>query len=147
MTSFSIKGPAKAACASCPYNRSAPSGIWVVDHYTKLLEYDRPFAAQPPSAFMCHKQDGRLCAGWLGCHGVESLLGIRFLMVKRLMSPDDYKALWDWKHDPRVPLFASGAEAAAHGLKDIESPGDEARRKMDQLMAKPAPIQPRRYKA
>lgn len=33
-----------------------------------------------------------------------------------------------------VPLFASGAEAAAHGMRDIDAPGARARRAIMKLL-------------
>lgn len=34
---------------------------------------------------------------------------------------------------PDVPVWGSGAEAAAHGMADIDAPGPEAARKIDGL--------------
>jgi hypothetical protein len=44
------------------------------------------------------------------------------------------EALLDYSTD--VPLFGSGTEAAAHGLADIDAPGEAAARQMSRLLAK-----------
>jgi len=44
----------------------------------------------------------------------------------------DRKAVIEYQSP--VPLFASGAEAAEHGIKDIEEPGEEARAMVAKLM-------------
>jgi hypothetical protein len=37
-----------------------------------------------------------------------------------------------------VPLFASGAEAAEHGMRDLDQPGEGARRKIAGLLRQQA---------
>lgn len=39
-----------------------------------------------------------------------------------------------WDYAPDVEVFASGAEAAAHGISGIDDPSPEARRKMAGLV-------------
>lgn len=47
-----------------------------------------------------------------------------------------------WRRSPRrlrgtdVPLHATGADAAAHGLRDVAAPGDRARSAIDKLNRK-----------
>lgn len=36
-------------------------------------------------------------------------------------------------YESPVPLFDSGAEAAAHGMRDISAPGETAGKKIEQL--------------
>jgi hypothetical protein len=96
----------------------------------KLGSYDGGAAAQATAgafkAFFCHTKDGHLCAGRVGCHDMHENLAIR------MHSGVDYDAVLNCR--PPVPLFASGAEAAAHGKRDIANPGPAARRKIGQLL-------------
>jgi Family of unknown function (DUF6283) len=120
--------PAKAPCGSCPYRRDAPSGLWHPDEYAKLLNYDGPTVFQSPALFLCHQKDGNLCAGWLACHDPDELLALRVSEVHE----DAYS------YRSPVPVFTSGAEAAAHGMKDIDNPGRAAVRTMVKIERKRA---------
>jgi hypothetical protein len=107
-----------------------PSGIWAEDDYAKLPRYDRPTGEQPPALFRCHLYDrederGPVCAGWAGCHDGEELLALRVAAMTGDITLETVDAIRDYVSP--VPLFASGAEAATHGMKDILTPGDEAR--------------------
>lgn len=73
-------------------------------------------AANATAPFNCHQMDGRLCAGWVGCHGPDNLLALRI--------HGGTEAVWDYESP--VPLFASGAEACEHGLRDIDTLGVRA---------------------
>jgi Family of unknown function (DUF6283) len=119
-------GVARAPCGSCPYRRDAPSGLWVKAEYDKLPGYDGETWQQPMAVFMCHQSDGNLCAGWLACHDPRELLALRFGQSR--FAP----RVFDYTTD--VPLFGSGAEARAHGLKDHAKPGPKARRMMGKLL-------------
>ncbi len=127
-----MKPPAPNPCGSCPYRKDVPSGVWDKSEYEKLPAYDGPTFAQPPGVFMCHQQDGRLCAGWVGCHDMGESLAFR-IAANRLSSAEAAEIL-NYKTD--VPLFKSGAAAAAHGMKAIRRPGRRARAVMDNLMSK-----------
>lgn len=117
--------PAPRPCGSCPYRRDVPSGVWDESEYAKLPEYDHPETAyQPPSAFHCHQQDGRLCAGWVAVHDMQESLGFRLFATLGALTPEQVDAIIDYETD--VPLFASGAEAAAHGLREVEHPSAKA---------------------
>jgi hypothetical protein len=107
-----------------------PSGIWAPEEYAKLPRFDGTTGEQAEAgafgAFMCHSSPERVCAGWAGCHDMEENLAIRMPgsgvdagACRRYVSP--------------VPLFGSGAEAAEHGLRDVDEPGADARRKAEQL--------------
>jgi hypothetical protein len=115
-------------CPSCPYRRDVPSGIWHEDEYAKLPAYDRPTGEQPPELFHCHRAPGQVCAGWAGCHDMANNLAVRIALIRDRIGP----AVFGYVSP--VPLFASGAEAAEHGKRDIEAPGQEAERKMRQLL-------------
>jgi hypothetical protein len=117
--------PASRPCGTCPYRRDVPSGIWAAEEYAKLPAYDGDVPEQAAAGafglFMCHQRDGNLCAGWVGCHDMENNLAVR--MHTGEVDP----AVYDYVSP--VPLFASGAEAAEHGQRDILHPGPLARRK------------------
>lgn len=113
----------KSPCPSCPYRRDVPSGVWHPEEYARLAAYDGDMAAQARAGalglFMCHQADGKLCAGWAGCHDMTETLAAR--VSSRDLDPSVFG------YASPVPLFGSGAEAAAHGMKDIASPGAKAR--------------------
>lgn len=117
----------KSPCASCPYRRDVPSGIWHESEYDKLPAYDGDTGEQIEKGalrlFYCHQMTNELCAGWVGCHDISRLAAVRINPVHA--SAYDYQS--------PVPLFDSGAEAAAHGKRDIESPSSEAIKKADKI--------------
>lgn len=106
----------KSPCESCPYRRDVPSGIWDESEYDKLPRFDgdttEQFEAGALGLFYCHKLVDQLCAGWVGCHDTTTLAAMRLWPVDPAVH--DYVS--------PVPLFASGAEAAEHGKRDIEAP-------------------------
>jgi len=129
MTNLVTLSPPKVPCGSCPYRRDTPSGIWDRSEYDKLPAYDRETPFQPPQVFMCHQRDGCLCGGWLMTHDRENLLSLRMAPhFGRAIAPE----VWDYA--PDVAVFESGAEACAHGLKDILNPSPEAERKINGLV-------------
>ena len=116
-------------CDSCPYRRDVPSGVWAASEYAKLPPFDAPTFEQPPAAFFCHQKavgdDGaRLCRGWVGCHDMPNSLGLRMALIAGAIDEATYRAALDYVSP--VPLFESGAEAAAHGIAEISEPSDEA---------------------
>jgi hypothetical protein len=125
-----MKKCAARPCASCPYRQDVPSGIWSEHEYDKLPAYDGEMAVQAVnggfSAFMCHQRNGNLCAGWVATHGANNLLALRLQAVDA--------SVFEYTTD--VPVFSSGIEARAHGLRDIAKPGKKARRLMAKLLEK-----------
>jgi len=107
-------------CASCPYRRDVPAGIWDQHEYAKLSAYDADTGDQPWYPFGCHRDDGRLCAGWLGHRRPQDLLAVRIGVISNHYSAK----IMNYRTD--VPLFATGAEAAEHGLSAIEAPDEDA---------------------
>jgi hypothetical protein len=97
--------------------------VWEASEYGKLPPFDGETFEQPPEVFMCHQQDGRLCAGWVAVHDMSESLGLR--LVAQQLSEEEVTAILVYETD--VPLFSSGAEACAHGLSDLDTPGDDAR--------------------
>lgn len=126
--------PAAAPCGSCPYRRDVPSGVWVEEEYAKLPPYDRPTGEQPIGVFFCHQQDGRVCAGWAGCHDMDENLALRFAVAGGTMSVEDSEAIKAYVS--AVPLFSSGQEAADHGRAEIKAPSIDAVRTIQRLERK-----------
>jgi hypothetical protein len=122
---------AKRPCASCPYRQDAPSGLWAEHEYDKLVSYDGDMTEQVFAnafgVFLCHQRDGHLCAGWVAGHGSENLLALR---LDQEVDPEVFG------YETDVPVFSSGAEARAHGMRDIEKPGRKAVRLMVKLTEK-----------
>lgn len=115
-------------CASCPYRRDVPPGVWAPEEYEKLRTFDPPATApdgrpwregyEPtmndnPAIFLCHQQDGHLCAGWVACHGSDNLMGVLIGVIEGRIDP----AIYDYETD--VPLHESGHEAARHGIANV----------------------------
>lgn len=112
-------------CPSCPYRLDCPSGVWAPEEYAKLRQYDGDIVEQIASPgsvrpFLCHTTPAKLCAGWVGHRGPADLLAVRVGVSDGQVDP----AVFEYRTD--VPLFPSGAEAEAHGLRDIEAPGPDA---------------------
>ena len=128
-----VRGPAPQPCASCPYRRDVASGIWAAEEYAKLPAYDTDTPFQPANLFLCHQTSAddpraRVCAGWVGCHGSD-LLALRLAASRGIVDGADL----DTSRTTSVPLFSSGAAAAAHGLADIDTPSAEARDAMHKI--------------
>lgn len=124
--------PAKAPCISCPYRRDVPSGVWSASEYEKLPPYDLDTPNQPMAAFFCHQQDGRICAGWVGCHDAGSLLSLRIAPLTGTMTRNEVEACYDYVSP--VPLFGSGVEAAEHGMAEIDAPSERAMRVVEKIV-------------
>ncbi len=120
--------PAERPCGSCPYRRDVPSGVWTEDEYAKLPRYDAETGDQPTAMFACHRDDGRACAGWVATHDMDGCLALRLATVRGDVDP---RPFLDYR--TTVATWRSGAEAAAHGLRDVLSPGPAARRLIEKL--------------
>lgn len=121
--------PAPRPCVSCPYRQDVPAGVWSATEYAKLPLYDAPTYEQPTGLFLCHQHDrdderARVCAGWAGCHDGDHLMALRMAAVSRKITPETAQAIADYVSP--VPLFATGEEAARHGMSGIDDPGPEA---------------------
>jgi hypothetical protein len=116
-----------------------PSGVWAASEYAKLPDYDAPTFEQPPAAFFCHQkavgdEGACLCRGWVGTHDMVNSLGLRMALIAGAIDEDTYRAAIDYVSP--VPLFESGAEAAAHGIAEIEQPSDKAQRTVEKIARK-----------
>ena len=125
--------PRKSPCPSCPYRIDVPSGLWHADEYDKLPRFDGDTIEQAKAGaygvFLCHQANGFLCAGWAGCHDMHQSLALR-------MATNDVDLDATVSYVSPVPLFGSGAEAAAHGKRDIAAPSPQAQIKIRQLARK-----------
>jgi hypothetical protein len=113
-----------------------PSGVWAAEEYAKLRAYDEPTFSQPTAVFLCHQHDradqaARICGGWAGCHDGDELLALRVGVSAGEITVATADAIRDYVSP--VPLFGSGAEAAAHGLREIHRPGVAACTAMDKI--------------
>lgn len=111
------KLPAKNPCGSCPYRKDVPPGVWSAEEYEKLPPYDGETFEQPIGMFLCHRQDGHLCAGWVATHDMQQSLSFRLAATFEGVTDEWVDGILDYTTD--VPLFDSGREAAAHGLSDM----------------------------
>lgn len=109
-------------CATCPYRRDVPSGLWAATEYAKLPEYDQLTANQPIVAFFCHTSPEFLCTGWAVCH--ENRERGRELLALRLIEGSYGQCIEI--PETTVPLFTSGRAAARHGMRDIDKPSRRA---------------------
>ena len=123
--------PATNPCGTCPYRKDVPSGVWHPEEYAKLPDYDKDTGYQPPNLFACHQQDGRLCAGWCGTHDMEENLALRLAEHSGKLTAEEVDEVLDYTTE--VPLWSSGAEAARHGLAEVDAPSPAAQRKIDRL--------------
>lgn len=141
------RGPAPRPCESCPYRKDVPSGLWGVGEYERLVAYDAPTYHQPPGVFLCHQTTVddprvRMCAGWCGTHGKtpgHDLLALQVGVLVLGVDPADVEAALEYTTD--VELWGSGAEAAAHGMRDVDLPSVEALRVASKIIRKRSDIQ------
>lgn len=113
--------PRAKPCGSCPYRCDVPSGVWDASEYKKLLDFDGDIPEQKrTSIFMCHTGDSTVCAGWLGHDDPLQMLSVRLGLAFGKLDPSCAS------YTTKVPLFSSGAEAAAHGLRELENPNEDA---------------------
>lgn len=132
-----MREPAKNPCGSCPYRRDVPSGVWDSSEYAKLVAYDADTPHQPTGVFLCHQQNGAVCSGWAGCHDMDGSLALRLAVAMGLMTAKVAQAVVDYVSPVR--LFRSGAEAAAHGMAEVDEPGEKATRTISKLVRKQSP--------
>ena len=116
-------------CASCPYRRDCPPGVWAPEEYAML----RPFDTNETAAtFLCHQTlvvgKDTLCRGWLTVH--RENVAVRLLGMRGIVTWEEIY------QEPTVPLYASGNEAADAGLAGVPHPDQRARRMIERLATK-----------
>lgn len=126
-----VREPAARPCGSCPYRTDTPSGVWERREYEKLPRFDGETWEQDPSIFMCHQQDGRLCAGWVGCHDMLNSFGLRVATAMGHITQEVADACINYTTD--VGLYATGAEACEAGLREVEAPSSSAVKTIQKL--------------
>jgi len=109
-------------CATCPYRKDVPSGIWHKTEYEKLREYDN--LENPALAlFLCHQSPDRACKGWV----MQDCIAVRLAVIWGELNPATCFS------EPKVPLYRTGNEAADAGERGISKPNKEARKAIDKL--------------
>jgi hypothetical protein len=102
--------------------------VWASHEYDKLVEYDEPTGNQPLATFACHATPDHHCHGWAVVHTSR---GHEYdLLALRVYPPSTPVPA------AGVPLFDSGAEAAAHGQRDVDTPAPEAQAAAQRLLRK-----------
>jgi hypothetical protein len=108
-------------CASCPYARSTPPGVWDASEYEKLRGYDADPCLLPP--FQCHETAGletiAVCKGWLIVH--RESVSVRLACAEKRLRAADIP------EDGDPSLYSSGNEAADAGLRGVARPTRKAR--------------------
>lgn len=122
--------PRKSPCASCPFRRDVPSGIWHESEYEKLPMYDGDASEQRSvRVFSCHQNGVDVCSGWLAHRDPLDMLAVRIGLISDALDP----SCADYSTD--VPLFTSGQEAAEHGTRHIADPTVDARDSIRKIIA------------
>jgi hypothetical protein len=75
-----------------------------------------------------------VCAGWVGTHDMDNNLAVRIATSMGELTTEEYEAVLDYVSP--VPLWSSGAEAAEHGVANIEAPDAKAQKIIDRLINK-----------
>jgi hypothetical protein len=108
-------------CATCPYARSTPPGVWDASEYAKLVRYDADPCIRPP--FMCHETQGLpergVCKGWLVVH--RESVAVRLAVFRGQLGPEDVPLAGS------PALYSSGTEAATAGMRGVARPSRTAR--------------------
>lgn len=107
-------------CGSCPYRKDTPPGVWHPDEYAKLPAWDNPMEMHA-GVFMCHQsalgQKDSACRGWFEVH--HENVGVRMAAAARLTVAQ--------REPTKIPLYASGAEACAAGMRGVRRPNAAAK--------------------
>lgn len=124
-------------CASCPYRKNVPSGVWDAEEYAKLPNYDGETFEQAHGVFICHNGGGiddnsKLCRGWTDCHDGNHLLALRIAQMEGSQLPDGAF------EKSSTDVFDSGFDAYAHGMTGVDDPDEKAQRLIDSLQTKRA---------
>lgn len=123
--------PRKTPCATCPYRKNVPQGIWDWEEYSKLERYDAETGEQPPNLFMCHQGEGDICMGWWSCGGQPfEMLAARLAVIRGEIDLEELDNITS------VPLHETHTAAAGHGYGGVNNPDARARRAIDKIVAK-----------
>jgi hypothetical protein len=108
--------------------------VWSADEYDKLPGFDLETWEQPPSVFMCHQQDGCLCAGWVAVHDMPNNMGLRLALATGMIDPEQAELVEAYTTD--VQLHPTGEAAAEYGKSGVDLPGPAAIRTVQKLSRK-----------
>lgn len=117
-----MTAPIEAAdnpCATCPFRKDTPPGIWSAEEYKRLSAWDGGgIEGMNRSVFLCHSASTPerqfACRGWMEvCH---QNIGVRLSMLRIKFNPSPTK----------VPLYKSGMAARRAGLRGVKRPGAKA---------------------
>jgi len=74
---FSCKTP----CGNCPYRKDAPNAYWSIEEFQKVLDAEQ---SELGSVFLCHKQNGSICVGFLMNQHERDLpsIALRIALIK-----------------------------------------------------------------
>lgn len=115
-------------CASCPYRRDTPAGVWAADEYRKLPAYDDQFGGG--GIFLCHHsstaKEKSVCRGWFEVHERN---------ITRRLAVMTGKIVVEGECPCDVPLYDSGAEACRAGIRGVRRPSKAARAMSKKLLA------------
>lgn len=119
----------KDPCASCPYRKDTPPGVWAAEEYNKLPRWDDPLAMA--GVFLCHHStttgQDTICRGWMEVH--RQNLSVRVALFSADLSDSPETMLQPTK----VELYNSGAEACEAGMRGVDEPSEEAIAVIDKL--------------
>lgn len=122
-------------CATCPYRRDVPSGIWAREEYLKLVRYDAETFQQPAELFMCHQKNNSLCTGWVQSHANRPH-AFDLLALRLSRNLDRQQVSKVALMEPVVKLFKSGSAAMRHGLRDLLKPAKKAKDAIESILKK-----------
>ncbi len=113
-----MKWDRKTPCASCPYRRDAPRGMWHPEEFTGVLVNDRnPVGA----VFGCHEfnkrpaEEHRPCAGWLLDQKRRNVPNLRLRLM--LGNSDEAAQCFNEANEDGVDLFDSIKEMIDENMK------------------------------
>lgn len=115
-------------CATCPYRKDTPAGIWNRSEYDKLPAWDgTEMHEMNTRLFLCHSANlagnKAVCRGWLEVHCENK--GVRLNLINGRITSNGIPT--------KVPLHNSGADARRAGLRGIKKPSTKAHEAINKL--------------
>ena len=90
-------------CSNCPYRTDAPVQHWHKEEFKKVVDSENDYMG---STFLCHKQNGSICVGWLMKQDERNLPSIKLrIALSRHKVTREYL---DSLHSP-APLYKNVA--------------------------------------
>lgn len=114
-------------CASCPYRRDTPPGIWDASEYRKLPAWDTQWGGN--GVFLCHHTPlidrKTVCRGWIVVHGNN--------LQARMTAMGGVELTEENVKPTQAPLYDSGSQACRAGLRGVSRPKPEAKAVIQKL--------------